>query len=136
MKVNRRNAPLGHHAPGAHSSTARGPINCQQIDIGIAGPADGHGQFSHRIGSGLEGNAFGAQLAQALHLVHEAFLIHETEARMPFKLLQRSGLKSSLMRRVFRIRCYDVTSFFQFNGALQRVHFDFSSDTFGSLAPL
>ena len=81
LQVEGGNAPLLHHAPRAHAGAAGGAVDREQVDLGVA---DAHlmamASSRMRVGAGLERDALGAQVAQALDLVVERLLIDEAEA--------------------------------------------------------
>jgi hypothetical protein len=58
MEVDGGHTPALHHVPGAHAGSAAGTVDGQQIEFGIGGEFDGHGQFFHAVGTGFQGNAF------------------------------------------------------------------------------
>jgi len=135
MEINGRDTPLVHHSPGAHACSARSAVDRQQVDFGIARPPDGHGQFPHGIGAGLQSHTLGPQAPDSFHFLHESFLVHESETRVAFELLQRTRLESRLESRDFRVRGHDVSPFLQFNRPFEGVYFDLSADALGTLAP-
>ena len=104
MEVKAGHAPLLHHAPGAHAGAAGGAVDGQQVDFGPGAPLDGHGQLAQAVSAGLEGDALEAEVAQALDLFVEAFLIDKAEPAVPLELLDGAVLESRLVDRDWRGR--------------------------------
>ena len=116
MQVDGRHAPLGHHAPGAHAGPAGGAVDGQQVDLGIRGPADGHGQLAHGVGPGFEGDALGAELADPVDFLHEIVLVEKPDPRVALELLDRPVLEGLLVVGVGGVRGDDVAPFLQLQG--------------------
>ena len=51
MEDYRRDAPALHHVPGAHAGAAAGTVDGQQVQFGVGGKLNGHGQLGHTIGA-------------------------------------------------------------------------------------
>ena len=55
-------------------------VDGQQVDAGVGGPFQRHGQLAHGISAGLEGDALGAEAPQTLDFLRKGLLIDKAEA--------------------------------------------------------
>ena len=129
-------APLVHHAPGAHAGAAAGAVHREQVDLGIGGEFHRPGQVHRPVGPGLEGDALGADVAQVLHRLMEFVFIHHAHPGMAFEFLDALGQVALFGGRVGGVGQHDVAPAPEELGPLQGVELDFAADVLGPLPPL
>ncbi len=112
FNLDRGDTPFIHHPPRAHPGTAPRAVDGEEIDFGIGCTLNGPGEVSRAVGSCLEGNVFGSDFPQAFDLSRKELLVHHSQTRMPFELLEIPLPKCLLNNRVFRVWDDDVSPAF------------------------
>ena len=142
MQQDRGNPPTFHHVPRAHAGTAAGAIHRQQVQLGVAGELDSHGEGLHAIGTGLQRDPLEADFAQIGDIVHEIFpnLIRRrhlgiTHPAVAGERANRSVFEGFLHFRDGRIRVDKIAAFGEPNGIVQIGDLDLPANAFGALAP-
>ena len=136
LQVKAGDTPLVHHGPGAHTGTARGAVDGEEVDLGLGTPAHGHCKLDHGVGAGLEGDPLEPDLSKALHFGHERLPANKAKPRVPFELSDSAVIIAHCNFTVVGIGGDDVTTACKLPGALDILDLDLSTDTLGALSPL